>query len=148
LTEFATLKLDDRDRLLVDLLRRDARRPVVALARDLNLSRSATQERLARLQSAGIIGGFTIREGKAGAARQSAYLLVAFAQGYRCAQVVPALRRIPAIGLIHSVTGPIDLIIRVDADDVAGVEACRTAVAAVVGIASVSTSIVLERHLD
>lgn len=142
------MKLDDRDRLLVELLRRDARTPVVALARNLNLSRSATQERLARLQSAGVIGGFTIREGKAGVARQSAYLMVSFQPGYRCAQVVPKLLRIPSIGLIHSVTGPIDLIMRVDADDVAGVEACRTAVAEVPGIASVSTSVVLDRHRD
>lgn len=142
------MKLDDRDRLLIDLLRRDARRPVVALARDLNLSRSATQERLTRLQASGIIGGFTIREGKAGAARQSAYLMVSFEQGYRCAQLVPKLRNIPGIGMIHSVTGPIDLIIRVDADDVAGIEICRTAVAAVPGVGSVSTSVVLDRHLD
>lgn len=142
------MKLDDRDRLLIDLLRRDARTPVVALARELNLSRSAAQERLARLQAAGVIGGFTIREGRAGAARQSAYLMVSFQQGYRCAQVVPRLLRIPGIGMVHSVTGPVDLIIRVDADDIAGVEACRTAVAAVPGIASVSTSVVLDRHLD
>lgn len=142
------MKLDDRDRLLIDLLRRDARRPVVALAKDLNLSRSATQERLARLQSAGVIGGFTIREGRVGAARQSAYLMVAFEPGIRCAQLVPKLLHIPSIGMIHSVTGPIDLIIRVDADDVAGIETCRTSVAAVPGVASVSTSVVLDRHLD
>ncbi len=49
--------------------------------------------------------------------------------------------------MIHSVTGPVDLIVRVDADDVAGVEACRAAVAEVPGVGSVSTSVVLERHL-
>ena len=141
------MTLDDRDRLLVDLLRRDARRPVVALARDLNLSRSATQERLARLQSEGVIGGFTIREGKAAGARQSAYVMASFEQGYRCPQIVPKLLRIPSIGMIHSVTGPVDLIIRVDADDVAGIEACRKAIEAVAGVASVSTAVVLERHL-
>ena len=141
------MKLDDRDRLLVDLLRRDARRPVVALARDLNLSRSATQERLARLQSEGVIGGFTIREGQAAGARQSAYLMMTFEQGYRCPQVVPKLLRIPSIGMIHSVTGPVDLIIRVDAEDVGGIEACRKAVEAVPGVGSVSTAVVLDRHL-
>ncbi|HEY0629832.1 MAG TPA: Lrp/AsnC family transcriptional regulator [Sphingomicrobium sp.] len=140
--------MDDRDRRLIELLRRDARRPMVALARDLNLSRSATQERLARLLSSGVIGGFTIREGKGEGAKQSAYLMVSFQPGYRCAQVLPKLLHIRSIGLIHSVTGPIDLIIRVDADDVAGVESCRSAVAEVAGIESVSTSVVLERHLD
>jgi Lrp/AsnC family transcriptional regulator, leucine-responsive regulatory protein len=144
MTEFA---LDDRDQRLLDLLRRDARQPIVALARALNLSRSATQERLAKLQAAGIITGFTIIEGGRAGARQSAYLLVGFDSGYRCAQVVPKLEKIPSLGMIHSVTGPIDLVIRIDADDVAGIEAARAAVAAVPGVASVSTSVVLDRHL-
>ena len=139
--------MDDRDRRLLDLLRRDARQPIVALAKALNQSRSATQERLAKLQSAGIIDGFTIREGSRAGALQSAYLMVSFESGYRCAQVVPKLRAIPSIGMIHSVTGPIDLVIRIDADDVAGIETCRSAIAAVPGVASVSTSVVLDRHL-
>lgn len=144
MTDFA---LDDRDRRLLDLLRRDARQPIVELARALNLSRSATQERLAKLKSAGIIDGFTIREGSKAGARQSAYLLVSFDAGYRCAQIVPKLNAIASIGLIHSVTGPIDLVIRIDAADVAGIEAARAAVAAVPGVGSVSTSVVLDRHL-
>lgn len=143
----ADFGLDDRDRRLLDLLRRDARQPIVTLARALNLSRSATQERLAKLRSSGIIDGFTIREGSKAGARQSAYLLVSFEAGYRCAQIVPRLEAIASIGLIHSVTGPIDLIIRVDANDVGGIEAARSAIAAIAGVASVSTSVVLERHL-
>lgn len=131
----------------MDLLRRDARQPIVSLAKALNLSRSATQERLAKLQSAGVIDGFTIREGSRAGALQSAYLMVSFESGYRCAQIVPKLQPIPSIGMIHSVTGPIDLVTRIDADDVAGIEASRSAIAAVPGVASVSTSVVLDRHL-
>lgn len=143
MTEMA---LDDRDKRLLDLLRRDARLPIVALARELNLSRSATQERLAKLQSAGVIGGFTIREGSRAGARQSAYVMVSFEGGYRCAQIVPKLERVPSIGMIHSVTGPIDLVVRIDAEDIAGIEASRSAIAAIDGVASVSTSVVLDRH--
>ena len=106
--------MDDRDRRLLDLLRRDARQPIVGLAKALNLSRSATQDRLAKLQSAGIIDGFTIREGSRAGAVQSAYLMVSFESGFRCAQVVPKLQAIPSIGMIHSVTGPIDLVIRIE----------------------------------
>lgn len=140
--------MDERDQLLVDLLRRDARRPIVALARDLNLSRSATQERLAKLQASGVIGGFTIREGTVHGARQSAYLMASFEPGFRCAQVVPKLEKIKWIGLVHSVTGPIDLIIRVDAPDVAGIEETRAAIANIQGVASVTTSVVLDRHRE
>jgi DNA-binding Lrp family transcriptional regulator len=144
MTEIA---VDDRDRRLLELLRRDARTPIVALARELNLSRSATQERLAKLLSSRVIDGFTLRESTRSGASQSAYVMASFESGFRCAQLVPKLLRIPSIGMIHSVTGPIDLVIRIDADDVAGIEASRAAIAAVPGVASVSTSVVLERLL-
>ena len=139
--------MDEKDRLLLTLLRRDARRSIVALARDLNLSRSATQERLAKLQASGAIAGFTLVEGGKGGGRQSAYLMLTFETGRRCAEIVPKLKRIPAVAMIHSLTGPVDLVVRIDAESVGDIEKARSAVAGVAGIASVSTSVVLERHL-
>ena len=139
--------MDEKDRLLLTLLKRDARRPVVALARDLGLSRSATQDRLARLQASGAIAGFTLAEGGAPAARETAWLMVRFEAGKRCAEVVPKLKCIPAVASIHSVSGVLDLILRVEGESVAALEAVRSAVAAVPGVADVSTHIVLERHL-
>jgi Lrp/AsnC family transcriptional regulator, leucine-responsive regulatory protein len=139
--------MDDKDRLLLTLLKRDARRPVVALARDIGLSRSATQDRLARLQASGAIAGFTLAEGSAGEARETAWLTVRFEPRKRCADVVPKLKRIPAIASIHSVSGAIDLVLRVEGENVAAIEATRSAIDAVPGIADVSTYIVLERHL-
>lgn len=139
--------MDDKDRLLLTLLKRDARRPVVALARDLGLSRSATQDRLAKLQANGAIAGFTLVEGGADAARESAWLMIRFEAGKRCAEVVPKLKRIPAIASLHSVSGAIDLILRIEGETVAAIETTRSAIAAVPGVAEVSTYIVLERHL-
>ena len=139
--------MDDRDRLLLTLLRRNARSSIVALARDLGLSRSATQDRLARLVSSGAIAGFTTVEGNDGGGRQSAYLMIGFSPGRSCAQVVPKLRKIPFVSLIHALTGPIDLLVRVDGDSVADLDQARAAIAAVPGVASVATSVLLERHL-
>lgn len=139
--------MDDKDRLLLTLLRRDARRSAVALARDLGLSRSATQERLARLQETGAIAGFTIVEGPDVRARQSAYLFVRFAGGSLCAQVVPKLKKLPAVAMIHSLAGEVDLVIRLDAADISEIESTRATIAAFAEIAEVTTSIVLERHL-
>ena len=139
--------MDDKDRLLLTLLRRDARRSIVALARDLNLSRSATQDRLAKLQASGAVAGFTTIEGPGLSSGQSAYLSVTLAPGKRCADVVPRLKQVPFISMIHSLTGPVDLMLRVDGDTVADVEQARAAVAAAPGVASVATAVVLERHL-
>ena len=54
-------RIDETDRQLLALLRRNARMPLVALARAVRLSRSAVQGRLARLERSGAIGGYTIR---------------------------------------------------------------------------------------
>jgi len=139
--------MDDKDRLLLSLLRRDARRPVVALARDLGLSRTATQDRLARLQASGAIARFTIVDGD-GRARESAYLMVKLAPGTRCAQIAPKVRTLPAVEAIHSVTGAIDMIVRVAAEHVDGLEKARAEVAGLAGVAEVSTHVVLERLMD
>lgn len=136
--------MDDKDRLLLSLLRRDARRPIVALARDLGLSRTATQDRLAKLRSSGAIAGFTTIDC---AASQAAYLTICLAPGHHCRQLMPRLKEVPGVELAHSVTGPVDLIVRLAADTMAAIEVARTAVAAIPGVAEVSTHVVLERHL-
>jgi DNA-binding Lrp family transcriptional regulator len=134
--------MDEKDRLLLDLLRRDARRPVVALARDLGLSRTATQERLAKLQSSGAVVRYTIIEGD-GSARETAYLLAKLEPGFRCAQIIPKLRSIPTIEAIQSLAGPFDMVVRVGARNIEGIETVRDQLVAITGVAEVTTHIVL-----
>lgn len=138
--------MDDKDRLLLGLLRRDARRPVVALARDLGLSRTATQDRLAKLQASGAIAGFTIVGGN-GQAREMAYFMIRLERGARCAQIAPKVRTMPTVEAIHSVTGAIDMIVCVAAEHVEGIERTRVELAGLAGVAEVSTHVVLERFV-
>jgi len=139
--------VDDKDHLLLTLLRRDARRPTVALARDLGLSRSATQDRLARLKATGAIAGFTVVEGTGVGARHLAYLMVKLLPSRRCAQILPGLRALPAIVAAHSTAGLVDLLMTVEYDDIASLERTRQAVAGINGVSEVSTHVVLERHI-
>lgn len=141
------LPVDDKDRLLLSLLRRDSRRSVVDLARELNLSRTATQDRLSRLKSSGAIARFTIVEGDS-LPREQAYLTITLDRGVRCAQLAPKLRKLPGIDAMHSVTGPIDMIIHVVADHVDGIEQVRSTVAALPGVADVATHVVLGRLVE
>lgn len=139
--------MDDKDRLLLDLLRRDARRPIVALARDLGLSRTATQDRLGKMRATGAIERFTVVEG-AGRPRERAYLMVQLERGLRCAQLAPKIRALASVEAVHSVTGPIAMIVRVGADHVDGIEQARAAIAGLAGVADVTTHVVLESFLD
>jgi DNA-binding Lrp family transcriptional regulator len=51
--------LDDVDRAIVQALRRDGRMSMRALAQELHISRAATYTRVQRLESAGVITGYT-----------------------------------------------------------------------------------------
>jgi Lrp/AsnC family transcriptional regulator, leucine-responsive regulatory protein len=139
--------MDEKDRLLISLLKRNARLPIVALARDLDLSRSATQERLAKLVANKSISGFTIIEQKRDATEHAAHLLVQLEKGKACALVVPQLKKIPFITAIHSVAGEFDLVIRLQASSISELEGSRAKIAAVKGIDTLKTLITLERHL-
>jgi Lrp/AsnC family transcriptional regulator, leucine-responsive regulatory protein len=140
--------MDDKDRLLMALLAKDARRSIVALARDLDLSRSATQDRLAKLVTSGAIRKFTIVEGAETGAQQTAHLLIRLEKGFKCAQVIPKLKAYTAATAIHSVAGEFDIVMRLDALSVSAIEATRAGIVAVPGIASAVTILTLQTHLN
>lgn len=54
------MKIDEKDRLLIKLLSRDARMPVSELSKRVGLSGPATSERIRRLEANGIISRFTL----------------------------------------------------------------------------------------
>jgi Lrp/AsnC family transcriptional regulator, leucine-responsive regulatory protein len=143
----AGLDMDDKDRLLMSLLKRDGRKPIVALARDLDLSRSATQERLAKLVSSGVIRGFTTIEEQSAVTQQAAHLLILLEKGKTCAQVLPKLKVIPHVTAIHSTAGVFDLVVQLQAASVQDLEQARSKIAAVAGVSTVTTLISLIRHL-
>ena len=54
------MKTDEKDRLIVKLLTRDARMPVSELSKRVGLSSPATSERIRRLEASGLITRFTL----------------------------------------------------------------------------------------
>nr|WP_255500626.1 Lrp/AsnC family transcriptional regulator [Caulobacter sp. 17J80-11] len=139
--------LDDKDRQLIAALTHDAREPLVALARRVGLSRSATQGRLARLERAGVIEGYTVRLAPgAETAGVSAVLSVTLEPGRTCAQVLPALSGAPEIVSARSLAGPIDLLLEVACASPEALSAVRERVAATPGVAAATTHLVLTTH--
>jgi Lrp/AsnC family leucine-responsive transcriptional regulator len=138
--------LDEKGKLLIAALRRNARESLVSLARCVGLSRSATQERLKRLERDGVIQGYTVRLGKTEVPATVASMSVTFVPGKNCQQVVPQLKPIPEIVSCISLAGPVDLMLRVECSSNAALEAIRQRIAAIPGISSVSTQVVLEEH--
>jgi Lrp/AsnC family leucine-responsive transcriptional regulator len=135
--------LDEKDKILIAALRRNARESLVGLARSVGLSRSATQERMRRLERDGIIKGYTVELSSEQDPAVRAMVAVTFEPGFRCKQVVPHLAGIPEIVSCQSLTGSIDLMALVSCDSNATLNRVRDSIAAVKGVATATTHIVL-----
>ncbi|MGO1000476.1 Lrp/AsnC family transcriptional regulator [Lysobacter sp. CA196] len=139
--------LDETDRKLIALLQDNARSSTVALAKAVGLSRSTVQERLQRLETAGVIAQYTVRLGSGGDPLR-AWLLLRYGEGFSCDDVVPPLAQLPQVRLIHSVAGEIDLMVLVETHSPSELADLRERVAALKGVDDVTTVPVLRTALD
>lgn len=139
--------LDAIDRQLIALLQDNARLSTVALAKAVGLGRTTVQERLQRLENAGVIAQYTVRLGSGGDPLQ-AWLMLRYADGFSCDDVMPQLTAMPQVRLCHSVAGELDLLVLVQAESPGELADLRERVAAIKGVDDVTTVPVLRTTLD
>lgn len=141
------MALDEKDEALLAALGRNARASVVDLARQIGLSRSATQDRLARLERTGAIAGYTVRRGSImSRSRLHAWLLVRYKDAVKCAHIVPQLKREREVIAVFTLSGDPDVLVEIEADDTARLDALADRLRAIPGIARVTSHIVLAAH--
>jgi DNA-binding Lrp family transcriptional regulator len=139
--------LDDTDRRILGALQADGRLTHVALAARVGLSRSAVQERVARLEREGVIQGYTVRLGRPGAvAGLRAYLLVRGGASHD--HVVRTLESFPEIKVADSVSGDIDLVLQVEVDRIEDLNRVRNDLAKLPGVVSTQTLLVMSPRFD
>jgi DNA-binding Lrp family transcriptional regulator len=146
--ESAASPLDDTDRALLALLRENARAPTAELARRLGLSRTTVQSRLQRLERTRAVAGYTVVvPDEAEAALVRAHVLVTVAPK-RSAAIEGALRRIPEVRVLHSVSGPFDLIAIVAAPSIGELDALIDRIGALDGVERTTSAIVLSTRIQ
>ena len=141
-----TKELDTKDRQLIHLLAQNARRPLTALAKAINLSRSATQERLQRLEDSKVILGYTVRRGIADRKNIEFWLLVKLKPGMKCLQTVPIIKSFTGVSEAYALAGDIDLIVHGSAESADAVSNMREEIAALATVADVRTYPVLAAY--
>lgn len=136
-------RLDEIDEKLLTLLEQNARRPAVALAKAVGLSRSAVQDRLARLEDEGAIAAYTIVRGRTPAAGVRSLLMVTIATR-PCEVVLKRFKDWPEIIACWSVAGPsIDAVLMVETLTAEALGDLRERLASVQGVAEITTAPVL-----
>lgn len=142
-----TNTLDDTDRALLALLRDDARAPAAELGRRLSLSRTTVQSRLARLERDRVVVGYTVVVADAAeAALVRAHVLIT-AHPKQSAGIEAALRRIPEVRTLHSVSGPFDLIAVLAAESIGALDALIDRIGSLDGVERTTSAIVLSTRI-
>lgn len=140
--------LDETDRALLALLRENARASTAELARRLGLSRTTVQSRLQRLERRRAVAGYTVVvPDEAEAALVRAHVLVTVAPK-RSAAIEGALRRIPEVRVLHSVSGPFDLIAIVAAPSIGELDGLIDRIGALDGVERTTSAIVLSTRIQ
>ena len=140
--------LDAVDQKLVELLTQNARMTLTALAREVSLSRTAVQARMARLERDRVIVGYRavlsekIEDGALGAV-----LSVVFNQR-PCFPVVERFRDWPEIANYYSVTGPVDAFVVVKVKGAPELSELIDRLSAVPGVESVRSAVMLHRDFN
>ncbi|TLU70604.1 Lrp/AsnC family transcriptional regulator [Lichenicoccus roseus] len=146
--------MDSTDRTLLALLVADARLSTSALARRVGLSRTTVQSRIARLEEAGIILGYTTRigpgKGRPGEdvdeAPTRAHVMIAVAPK-QAASVEAALHRIDAVRELSAVSGGFDLIAVVETASIAEINRVIDRIGSLEGVERTNSSMILSTRL-
>ncbi|MGH9293050.1 MAG: Lrp/AsnC family transcriptional regulator [Acidimicrobiales bacterium] len=110
-------QLDAVDRRLLALLAIDSRVSQRRLARELHMSPPAVGERIARLERAGVIRGYTLRLGWSSLGYASVFLAVTAVQGADQGAILQALRGLDEVEEVVVVTGSLDMLARLRVRD-------------------------------
>lgn len=142
------MQLTDADRRLLALLQDDARIPIAELARRLGVARSTAQARLERLEHGGVIAGYGVRLAE-GFARElvRAHVMVTI-QPKTLDKVVAALRAIPEVQSVHSVSGDVDLIADLAAESVLRLDRALDAIGALAGVERTDSAVILSTRFQ
>lgn len=140
--------MDALDQKLLDLLTRDARLPLAALARRLGVARSTVQYRLERLERSGEIGGYTIRPGAATRGSVLEALVLIVVEPRLQASVEKRLTAMAAVRRLLSVSGSYDLAATLTAKSAAQLDVAIDDVRNTPGIRRTVSAVVLSARLD
>jgi DNA-binding Lrp family transcriptional regulator len=106
--------LDELDRKILDVLRRDGRATLAEVGAGVGLSASAVKRRVDRLQSAGVIVGYAaIVDPAATGDRLEAFIELYCADSIAPGDLLASVADLPAVVAAHTVAGDADAMVRV-----------------------------------
>jgi DNA-binding Lrp family transcriptional regulator len=140
--------LDTLDRQLIDLLKVNARLPVVKLAQSLGCARSTVQLRLKALEDGGVITGYTVGVSRERSVPGIRAMVLISIESKNEHEVVRALARRHEITKLYSVSGRYDLCAMLSTESTHELDAVIDKLRAVKGVVDTFSTILLATKLE
>ena len=137
------MALDDTDRELISLLRKDARLTVAALAAKLGVSRGTVSNRLRKLEDEQVIVGYTLKLRPDAEPNQIRAWMGVLVEGNQTRAVTASLLGEPGVAALHDTNGRWDLLAELRAESMAELSNVLERIRLIKGIANTETSILL-----
>lgn len=142
------MELTRNDRRLIAALQSNARKTVSELARELDLSRTTVQKRLALLEKGGVIAGYKLKLSDGYSAETfQAYVNLVVEPKYS-SQVATTLERMPEVEALYTVSGKIDLVAIMRVNTPASLDNTLDRIGAIEGVRDTDSAIVLSTKFD
>jgi DNA-binding Lrp family transcriptional regulator len=133
--------MDETDHKLISMLRADARVSVATMAHRLGVSRGTVTNRIAKLEEAGVIVGYTVRLRPDVQPNQITAWMSIAVEGNQTRRVIADLMGEPSVATLHDTNGRWDLLAQLRAENLAEVSTALERIRLIKGISNTETSI-------
>jgi len=136
------------DTALLAILRENARLPTSEIARRLGVSRTTVQSRIERLERSGIISGYAVRVRDDVESHHLRAQIMLTVRPRQMVPVVNALRAMPEVRALHSVSGAYDLIAFGVTETCEDMDALTDRIGLIDGVERTTSAIVLSTKFE
>jgi DNA-binding Lrp family transcriptional regulator len=140
--------MDELDNGILALLGADARMSVATLARRLKVARSTIQARLERLETGGVIAGYTLKLGEAARQGRLVASVLLTIEPRAQAAILSRLKSIPEVERVFSTSGRFDLLLQVATANTRVLDDVLDHIGGLTGVKSSESLIHLSTRLD
>lgn len=141
------MPISPKDQQVLDLLRENARMTTTEMAKTLKLSRSTVQKRLERLEDTGVIEGYTVQLSSAYLDQEIKAHVSVTVQPRMTNEIIEAMKDLPGVRSIYSVSGPYDLIAEIAALSVRDLDEVIDEIIEIAGVERTVSSVILSTRL-
>ena len=143
-----SVPLDELDRALIGLLQANAREATAELARKLGVARTTVVARLQRLESTGVITGYTVRL-SATEGQEGVHAFVNLSVSPKAARaVIDRLSTLPELRQLAAVSGEFDYVASLRAPTTQRLDALLDEIGEIEGVLRTTTSVLLAMRID